>query len=61
MDNHPLSIPAPDCQRSIEKSEPILHIMKTFSTYQVQIGEKDIERRVLYAYRQETGKLKKNL
>ena len=31
--------------------------MKTFSTYQIQIGEKDIERRVLYAYRQETGEL----
>ena len=27
--------------------------MKTFSTYQIKTGKKDIERRVLYAYRQE--------
>ena len=27
--------------------------MKTFSTYQITIGKKDIERSVLYDYRQE--------
>jgi hypothetical protein len=27
--------------------------MKTFSTYQITIGKKDIERKVLCAYRQE--------
>jgi len=35
--------------------------MKTFSTYQITIGKKDIERSVLYDYRQAAAKLKKNL
>ena len=57
----PPSISVSDCQRSIEKSELILHIMETFSTHQITIGKKDIERRVLYGYRQGWVKLKLNL
>ena len=53
-------MPASGCQRSIKESEPILHNMKTFSTYVITIRKKDIERKLLYAYRQDWEKLEKN-